>query len=175
MSSSVFGWKVLWEEETALNRPLCVDLDGTLVSTDTLWECVLWLFRRRPWLLLIAPFWLLAGKASFKRKVASRAALDPAALPYRQDLVAALWEIKRTGRKLVLATAADGAIARGVAQHLGLFDEVLASDGRDNLRAVAKRERLAMVSISASSSAPRAAFSWDHLRASLHALASKAT
>ena len=142
MSSSVFAWKVLWEEDTALERPLCVDLDGTLVSTDTLWECVLWLFRRRPWLLLLAPFWLLAGKASFKRRVAVRVTLDPASLPYRQDLLEALHRIKQSGRKLVLATAADDSIAQGVAKHLGLFDEVLASDGQANLRAANKRDSL---------------------------------
>ncbi|HET8935262.1 MAG TPA: UbiA family prenyltransferase [Polyangiales bacterium] len=142
MSSSVFAWKVLWEEETARERPLCVDLDGTLVSTDTLWECVLCLFRRRPWLLLLAPFWLFAGKASFKRQVSARVVLDPASLPYRQDLLEALQHIKGSGRKLVLATAADHAIAHGVAQHLGLFDEVMASDGHANLRAATKRERL---------------------------------
>ena len=48
MSTSAVAWEVLSEEESALQRPLCVDLDGTLVNTDTLWECVLWLFRRRP-------------------------------------------------------------------------------------------------------------------------------
>jgi 4-hydroxybenzoate polyprenyltransferase/phosphoserine phosphatase len=142
MSSSVLAWKVLWEEESARGRPLCVDLDGTLVSTDTLWESVLGLFRRRPWLLLLAPFWLLAGKASFKQRVAAHIVLDPASLPYRQDLIEALHRIKRTGRKLVLATAADHSIAHGVAQHLGLFDEVLASDGQANLRAHAKRDSL---------------------------------
>jgi 4-hydroxybenzoate polyprenyltransferase len=144
MSSSVLAWKVLWEEENALTRPLCVDLDGTLISTDTLWECVLWMLRRRPWLLLLAPFWLLAGRAGFKRRVAASVTLDPAALPYRQDLIEALHRIKQTGRKLVLATAADHAIADGVAAHLGLFDEVLASDGHANLKAGAKRERLAL-------------------------------
>jgi 4-hydroxybenzoate polyprenyltransferase/phosphoserine phosphatase len=143
-SSSVIVWKVLWEEEAAHARPLCVDLDGTLVNTDTLWECVLWMLRRRPWLLLLAPFWLLAGKASFKQRVAARVVLDPASLPYRQDLIEALRRLKQSGRKLVLATAADHTIAQGVAQHLGLFDEVLASDGRANLRAVAKRERLTL-------------------------------
>ncbi len=142
MSSSVFAWKVLWEEETALARPLCVNLDGTLVSTDTLWECVLGMLRRRPWLLLLAPFWLLAGKAAFKRRVSARVALDPASLPYRLDLLEALQHSKLLGRKLVLATAADHAIANGVAEHLGLFDEVLSSNGHDNLQAKAKSDRL---------------------------------
>jgi len=142
MRSSVFAWDVLWEE-TARGRPLCVDLDGTLVSTDTLWECVLWLFRRRPWLLLFAPFWLLGGRANFKQRVTERTVLDPAALPYREDLLQALRHLKLSGRKLVLATAADRGIAQSVAAHLGLFDEVFSSDGRANLRAGVKCEHLA--------------------------------
>jgi 4-hydroxybenzoate polyprenyltransferase len=144
MQSTVFGWDVLWEEETARSRPLCVDLDGTLVSTDTLWECMLWLLRRRPWLLLIAPFWLLGGRANFKQNIATRCLLDPASLPYREDLLVALRRLKKSGRKLVLAAAADREIAESVARHLGLFDEVVSSDGRANLRARVKCERLAL-------------------------------
>ncbi|MET0390243.1 MAG: UbiA family prenyltransferase, partial [Polyangiales bacterium] len=144
-SSSALSWDVLWEEETARSRPLCVDLDGTLVSTDTLWECVLWMLRRRPWLLLVAPFWLLGGRANFKRHVAARSLLDPASLPYREDLLVALRQLKKSGRKLVLASAADREIAERVAKHLGLFDEVYASDGQANLRSVEKRTRLAQI------------------------------
>ena len=50
-------------ETTALSRPLCVDLDGTLITTDTLWEGVILLFRQRPWIVLAVPFWLLGGRA----------------------------------------------------------------------------------------------------------------
>ncbi|MEY4582160.1 MAG: hypothetical protein RL701_6863 [Pseudomonadota bacterium] len=143
MQSTAFVWDVLWDEESTRARPLCVDLDGTLVSTDTLWECVLWMLRRKPWLLVVAPFWLLAGRANFKQRVAERSLLDPASLPYREDLLLALRRSKQSGRKLVLATAADRDIAERVAKHLGIFDEVLSSDGHANLRAGVKCERLA--------------------------------
>jgi 4-hydroxybenzoate polyprenyltransferase len=129
-------------DDAALSRPLCVDLDGTLVVTDTLWEGFVGLLRERPWLLLIAPFWLLSGRAAFKRAVASRIALDPAALPYREELVSALRVAKIRGRKLALATAADRDVAERVAGHLALFDDIFASDGKENLKAHHKRERL---------------------------------
>jgi 4-hydroxybenzoate polyprenyltransferase len=129
-------------DDAALGRPLCVDLDGTLVVTDTLWEGFVGLLQKRPWLLLVAPFWLLSGRAGFKRAVASRSTLDPAALPYREELVSALRVAKIRGRKLALATAADREVADGVARHLALFDDVFASDGRENLKARHKRERL---------------------------------
>src|SRR5262249_9376512 len=62
----------------------------------------------------------------------------------REDLLAALRRSKQLGRKLVLASASDRAIAERIATHLGLFDEVFSSDGQANLRAATKRERLAL-------------------------------
>jgi 4-hydroxybenzoate polyprenyltransferase len=129
-------------EEEALRRPLCVDLDGTLITSDTLAETVLLLMRQRPWIALVAPFWLLSGRARFKRLVTENAPLDPTTLPYRSDLILALRTTRERGRKVVLATAADRGIAEGIARHLDIFDEVHASDGRHNLKAWRKRDLL---------------------------------
>jgi len=126
----------------ALARPLAVDLDGTLVSTDTLWESVLLLVRRQPWVILLLPFWLVGGRAAFKRRVAERFVLDPTLLPYRTELVDALQRAASGGRKLFLSTAADARVANAVAEHLGFFEGVLASDGNQNLKAGHKRDAL---------------------------------
>ena len=56
--------------------PLFVDLDGTLVRTDTLVESVLALLRRRPLMLFVLPFWLLRGKALLKEEIARRVELS---------------------------------------------------------------------------------------------------
>lgn len=122
--------------------PLAVDLDGTLVRTDTLHENLLVLFKRAPWLLVLVPLWVLKGKAFFKAEVARRAALDASRLPYNEELLSWLQEEKARGRKLVLATAADRRIADGVAAHLGLFSDVYASDGTVNLSGARKLARL---------------------------------
>jgi 4-hydroxybenzoate polyprenyltransferase len=114
-------------------RPLCVDLDGTLVKSDTLIDSLLLLVRTHPWQALKSPLWALRGKAALKREVASRAALDVAHLPYNRPLIAYLKEQKIAGRRIYLATGADGATAERVAAHLGFFDGVLASDGKTNL------------------------------------------
>lgn len=126
----------------SMDRPLCVDLDGTLVSTDTLQEAVVLLLRRQPWTILFLPFWLLRGRAGFKRAISERVSLKAAALPYRRDLVDFLQAGADAGRRVVLATAADRDIADAVAKHLGLFDEVLASDGQHNLKGKNKLEQL---------------------------------
>ena len=115
------------------NTILCVDLDGTLVATDILWESVLHLCKHQPWFLLIFPFWIVRGKAYFKQQVAQRVILDPAQLPYRQEVLSFLYQRKKTGRTLVLATGSDRQPAEAIAAHLGIFSEVIASNGITNL------------------------------------------
>lgn len=112
--------------------PLCVDLDGTLIHSDLLLESALALIAKRPLMLFAMPFWLLRGKAYLKHEIARRVELDPSALPYNQALVDWLRESKGE-RPILLCTASDATLAHGVAEHIGLFDEVLASDGNLNL------------------------------------------
>lgn len=125
-----------------LRRPLCVDLDGTLVKSDTLMDSLLLLLRSRPLEALGLPFWLLRGKAALKAEVGARVALDVRHLPYNRSVVEYLEVERGEGRKLYLATGADQVLAKRIADHLGLFEGVLASDGRTNLTANHKLEGL---------------------------------
>lgn len=118
---------------TSTMRPVCVDMDGTLVKSDTLIDSLLLLVRARPLAALKTPFWVLHGKAAFKEKVTTAVSIDVVNLPYNRPLLAYLEEQRAEGRKLYLATGADGGIASRVAEHLGIFDGVLASDGLTNL------------------------------------------
>jgi apolipoprotein N-acyltransferase len=122
--------------------PLCVDLDGTLIKTDLLWESLARLLRRNPFQLLPVLCWWVRGRAFLKRQLVRRVALDPAALPYHEPFLAFLRQQKAAGRKLVLVTASDRDMALPVAGHLALFDEVLGSDGRTNLRSANKLKAL---------------------------------
>jgi len=130
MNSQIYA-KPLAQTSTA--RPLCVDLDGTLVKSDTLIDSLLLLARTHPLVALRTPFWVMRGKASFKDRVTSVVSLDVANLPYNRPLLAYLQEQHEEGRRLYLATGADGKIATRIAEHLGIFDGVLASDGHTNL------------------------------------------
>ena len=113
--------------------PLVVDLDGTLIHTDTLHELTLLLLRHKPYLVLVIPFWLFSGKAFLKNKLASIVDIDVSSLPFNNELIDWLKSQKDLGRKLILGTATDVSIARAIANHINLFDEVLASDGKVNL------------------------------------------
>jgi 4-hydroxybenzoate polyprenyltransferase len=113
--------------------PLCVDLDGTLVKTDTLIDSVLVLTRQNPRAILSIPGWLAQGKAAFKRHITNAVSLDVAALPYNKPLLEFLDAQHAAGRPIYLATAADRTLADRIALHHPIFTDVLASDGSHNL------------------------------------------
>lgn len=113
---------------------LFVDMDGTLVSTDLLWEAFIVAVKREPWVVFLAPLWLVRGRAALKHELSKRVELDPAALPYREDVLEYVRERRSMGERVVLATASNRAWAQPVAEHVGLFDDVMASDAEHNLK-----------------------------------------
>jgi 4-hydroxybenzoate polyprenyltransferase/phosphoserine phosphatase len=123
--------------------PICVDLDGTLFGGDLLFESFLSSLRSDLRVAAWTARWLAKGRAELKQQLAARCSIDFARLPYNEALLEFLRCAKVAGRKLVLVTAADRALAEKVAAHLGLFDQVLASDGTLNLKGAAKRDLLA--------------------------------
>ena len=123
--------------------PLCVDLDGTLIRSDMLWESMLRWLRRNPLRAPALLWWWCRGRACLKARLAALVTVDPALLPYQEDLLAYLREQARAGRWLILATASDRTVALPVAQQVGLFAETLASDGQLNLRGANKGRVLA--------------------------------
>jgi apolipoprotein N-acyltransferase len=125
------------------NVPLVVDLDGTLIRTDLMWESLARCLRRNPFSIFQILCWWAGGRARLKQRLAARVQIDPTGLPYHERFLAWLRQEKISGRTLVLATASDLRMAQPVAEHLGLFTEVLASDGQTNLRQ--ENKRLALV------------------------------
>ena len=126
----------------AVLRPLCVDLDGTLVKSDTLHDSLFALLRTRPALALQVPGRVFQGKAAFKAFVTDSVSLDVAHLPYNRKLLAFLRRENANGRDLYLATGADLRLARRVADHFGIFAGVVGSDGVTNLTGARKLDSL---------------------------------
>jgi 4-hydroxybenzoate polyprenyltransferase len=129
-------------EEDGVVRPLCVDLDGTLIKSDSLFDAVCLFLRRNPARFWQLGLWLAHGRACLKAEVARRAPLDPTRLPYNAELLLYLQTESRRGRQIYLATGADGPLAERVAAYLGVFTGVLASDGATNLTCARKLARL---------------------------------
>jgi 4-hydroxybenzoate polyprenyltransferase/phosphoserine phosphatase len=129
-------------DPSSVDFPLCVDLDGTLIASDTMFESLLGCARRRPLALARVPLWLMQGRPALKAHLQEAAPIDPVALPYREDVLAWVASERERGRHVVLATASDRGVADAMAEHLGLFDEVLATEGDCNLKGARKREAL---------------------------------
>jgi 4-hydroxybenzoate polyprenyltransferase/phosphoserine phosphatase len=121
--------------------PLCVDLDGTLLRTDLLAEGLVGLLATGRLHHAVAAY-AAGGRAALKIRVADLTAIDPSILPYNRDFLDYLADQAASGRRLVLATAADSSVAHAIADYLGVFDEVLASDGVRNLKGAAKARAL---------------------------------
>lgn len=124
------------------NRPLCIDLDGTLTPTDTLIESTLKLVKQQPLAIGKLPFWLFKGRAYLKQQVVRHAQIDVTLLPYNQELIEYIKSQRATGTPIVLVTASDQHLADVVASHLGIFDQVLGSDGTHNFSAGKKADLL---------------------------------
>ena len=122
--------------------PICVDLDGTILLTDSLQESALAAFFSDWRALFNIARWLARGKAVLKEQLAARWSFDPAQLPINAPLIEALRREKARGRTIVLITAADRSVASRVADDLSFFDQVLASDGTNNLRGEKKAQVL---------------------------------
>lgn len=128
--------------QRALPRPLCVDLDGTLIRSDILMESVLTLLKQNPFYVLMLPVWLLKGKANFKLQIARRVNLAVDLLPYNRPFLDYLRTERSVGRPLILTTASNVKFAEAVSSHLRIFDQVFASDDKINLSGRNKRDRL---------------------------------
>lgn len=124
--------------------PLCVDLDGSLLSTDTLWEGLVKLLLKKPYMVFHVIVWIFAGKATLKANVAKHSGACASDWPIRQEVLDYITKAKQQGRLVYLATGACEKTACDIAQHLGVFDGVFHSDDQTNLTARKKRDRLVL-------------------------------
>lgn len=122
--------------------PLCVDLDGTLLAADTLWEGVAIVLLRNPFMVFAMLYWLAKGKARLKHEVAARSGRQAADWPYRDAVLKRLQRERATGRPVILVTGAAESVALSVAAHTDVFSAVLHSSDQLNLTSRRKRDAL---------------------------------
>jgi 4-hydroxybenzoate polyprenyltransferase len=127
------GFTAMATPMTDTSLPLAVDLDGTLIRTDSLWEGIFAALRNAPWLLFFMPVWLFRGKAYFKKRIAKASNLDASLLPYDPVVVAYVKAAAKAGRPVALVTGANQRVADAVAGHLGIFGISKGSNSRMNL------------------------------------------
>jgi 4-hydroxybenzoate polyprenyltransferase len=117
---------------------LIVDLDDTLIRTDTLFENF-WSACARKWYTpILAAKAVLSGPLALKERLASLAPLDPVSLPYNEDVLAVMRHWRGRGGRVALVTASLQSTADGVAAHIGLCDEAHGSGDGVNLKGANK-------------------------------------
>lgn len=124
------------------NTALCLDLDGTLIKSDALFESVFQLIKVNPLFIFFIPIWLMKGKPNLKEQIDKRIDFNATTLPYNQDLIDYAIEQRALGRKVYLATASHISIAEKVDKHLGIFDGIYATKDGYNLKSEKKAKVL---------------------------------
>lgn len=124
-------------------KPLCVDMDGTLLNGDSMAIGFYKLLKKNPLMAFPIASWLIkGGRYVFKNEITKRAKLDVKSLPYRKSMLDFVISEREKGRELVLATASMQETADKVAEYLGIFDRAVGSKNGENLRAANKRKFL---------------------------------
>ena len=90
------------------NWPLVIDLDGTLIKTNSLDETFLDALRADPLALWRLPIQCMIGRPAAKAFLAEKSPLDVERWPVRQDFLDYVEAQFKAGRKVVLASGADG-------------------------------------------------------------------
>lgn len=122
--------------------PLVLDLDGTLIRTDTFHKMMVGLFVKKPWLLFLVPYWFIKGRAFVKARLTDHIDLSPHHLPYNLELLTFAKDEAQKGRPLILATGTDQRMAEKIAEYLGIFQDVIGSNGHINMTGPRKQQAL---------------------------------
>ncbi len=130
-------------DEGADDVPLVVDVDGTLIKSDLLYESALQFLARFPFEAWRLPHWLFThGKAELKRHLAERAEPSVATIPLYEETVAVIRDAQSAGRRVYLASASDGRLVEALADRVGGIAGVFSTEAGVNLAGTAKAQRL---------------------------------
>lgn len=122
-------------------KPLVLDVDGTFLRTDLLYESFWAGLGTRPFATL-ATLRHLRRPERLKADLARIVALRTDLLPVNPVVADLALRNRMAGREVVLASASDESLVARLAADYGLCDQVFASDGETNLKGRRKAEAL---------------------------------
>lgn len=123
-------------------KPLVLDVDGTFLKTDMLFECFWAGLGRDPIAVLKTSAKHFRAPARLKAELADIAQIRADLLPVQPEIKALADESLAAGREVVLASASDHRQVEALAKEHGLSAQVFASDGQTNLKGQAKADAL---------------------------------
>ncbi len=119
-----------------------LDVDGSLLKTDLLFESFWAALGRHPVLCLLAVFTLALNKPGLKARLAGLAALDVTLLPLNQTVLDLAHHAQSEGREVILASGSSADLVAALSARVGLGGGHMGSDGQINLTGARKAEKL---------------------------------
>ena len=101
-------------------KPLVLDVDGTFLKTDMLWETFWAGLGRSPFATLRAVMRYLGNRAALKAALAQIAPLRTDLLPVNGEVADLALQSRVGGREVVLASGSDESLVAPLAAHYGL-------------------------------------------------------
>jgi len=126
----------------AETKPLVLDVDGTFLKTDMLYECFWAGLGKNPFAVIKATLQNITVPAQLKQELATIADLRTDLLPVNPDIKQLADESRDAGRTVVLASASHHSLVAQLAQDHGLSQDVFATQGDQNLKGDAKARAL---------------------------------
>lgn len=108
-------------------KPLCVDLDKSLIKVDLFAESLVKLLVSNPFLIFKCISLYLKGKAYLKEYVAEKININASNLPFNEDVLDLIKKYKGSKQKVILATGSHFIFAKKIADELGFFDDIIAT------------------------------------------------
>ncbi len=123
-------------------RPLVLDVDGTFLRTDMLFECMWAGLGKDPLRTLKAIFNHFRRPEVLKRELVEIAGIRTDLLPVNAEVENYAREAQEAGREVLLASASDELLVEELAVQHHMSDRVFASNPERNLKGSAKAEAL---------------------------------
>lgn len=122
---------------------IIVDLDGTLLKTDLLSEMLLsTVTLDYNEIKNIIKLMIFNNRLGLKNYLVEKQSVDVKKLPYNQEVINKIKELKTSGNKVYLVTASPQKIADNVGKYIDLFDGVYGSSKNVNLKGEEKKSFL---------------------------------
>jgi len=122
----------------ASDKPLVLDVDGTFLKTDLLYEGFWAGLGRDPVTTLKIVTGNLGNRARLKAELAAAVPLRVDLMPVNEAVAEVAAAAMAEGREVCLASASDHSLVAQLADRYALSPRVFASDGRINLKGAAK-------------------------------------
>ena len=129
-------------EVTSDKTPLVLDVDGTFLRTDMLFECFWAGLGKDPLAVIKASATYFTKPAVLKEKLAEIATVNTGLMPVVPQVKELAEVAMSEGREVVLASASDQSQVERLAADHGLSARVFASNGSTNLKGEAKAAAL---------------------------------